>query len=120
MKELALQIQRNPDQKDQLLDSYKTDSQEVRDFLDSLKGVVVYVVPALLDAFSIKHVPEDQPKTLEMLMTDKSFVGTLFYDDKETLWQYLGVSTNGFPLCRIDSTMLVHELPKSFPIKWLF
>jgi hypothetical protein len=120
MKNLAQQIQRNPELKDQLLDSYETDSKEVRDFLDSLKTVVVYVVPALLEAFSTKHQEVHSPKSLKDFMIDRTFIGTLFFDPNELLWTYVGVSANGKPLCRPENSDIVQELNDDLVVKWLF
>ena len=120
MKNLANQIQRNPELKDQLLDSYETDSKEIRDFLDSLKNVVVYVVPALLEAFSSKHQEVNAPRTLKDFMIDRTFIGTLFFDPNELLWSYVGVSSNGKPLCRPENSDIVQELNDDLILKWLF
>jgi hypothetical protein len=120
MKNLAQQIQRNPELKDRLLDSYETDSKEVRDFLDSLKTVVVYVVPALLEAFSTKHQEINAPKYISDLMSDDSWEGTLFNDENDNLWQYLGKNKDGDPKCRLERLHVIHTLPVDFKIKWLF
>jgi hypothetical protein len=102
------------------LNSYKTDSQEVRDFLNSLKNVVVYVVPALIDAFSVKHQEKTAPDTLQKLMSDRSYLNSLFVDSDGLGWSYLGISSNGLPLCRADNSELILELPINTQIKWLF
>ena len=120
MKNLALAIQKEPNRRDELLDSFKTDSKEVRDFLDSLKSVVVYVVPSLIEAFSVKHCDKQAPKYLSDLMLDDSYRGTLFNDENDDLWQYLGKNGDGNPVCRLDRLHVIHALPADFRIKWLF
>lgn len=81
---------------------------------------MVYVVPSLLEAFSVKHRDEYAPKYLSSLMMDDSYIGTLFNDDNEELWQYLGKNENGEPLCRLDRLHVIHKLSPETKIKWLF
>lgn len=78
------------------------------------------MVPALLEAFSVKHRDEYAPKYLSDLMSSDSWIGTLFNDENDDLWQYLGKNENGNPVCRMDKLHVVHTLPIDFKIRWLF
>ena len=120
MKELAEMIQHNPQDKDKLIDNYQARSLEERKFLNSLKPVAAHVVPSLILCFCIGYQNENKIQTIGDIMKDKSFHGSLFTDGAGALWQYLGVSTNGTPLCRDANTGVIHPMVEQIKINLLF
>ncbi len=100
--------------------SFRTTSTEVRDFLFSLHQVPVYIVPALIDTFAVKH-RENEPKTIRDLMSTDAHLGTLFVLVEDgSDWTYQGISTSGKPLCRPFNSALLMELDPNKAIKYVF
>lgn len=119
LRELAKEIQDNPNQISELLTSFRTTSTEVRDFLFSLRQVPPYIVPALLETFAMKH-RENEPKTVRDLM-HPSHVGSLFVIvEDQSDWTYVGISTSGKPLCRPFNSDMIMELDPEKEIKYVF
>ena len=81
---------------------------------------MVYVVPALIEAFSVKHQDENAPVTLRKLMSDKSYINALFVDQDGVGWTYTGVSTNGLANARANNCDINQEFDPDTQIKWLF
>jgi hypothetical protein len=120
LKELAKEIQENPDKLHDLLNSFRTTSTEIRSFLFSLHDMPVYLVPALIETFALRYRSTD-PKTLKDLIGVSYFLGALFtLCEDNTDWTYLGVSSSGKPLCRPINSELVIELDPDKAIKNVF
>jgi hypothetical protein len=120
LRQLAQEIQRNPDQCYELLGSFRTTSKEVRDFLFAMQGTPVYLIPALIETFSLKH-RESDPKTVGELMNSKGHIGSIFVLVEDgSDWHYVGSSLDGHPLCRPFNSELVMELDPSKEIKYVF
>lgn len=120
LKQLSLEIQKSPQDYHYLIDNFKTDSKELRDFLDSLKSTVVYVVPSLIEHFNNSY-QNKSTKTLKDLMVDRENIGTQFVLSKDdTNWTYLGVSVNAKPMCRPVNSDITIELDDQDEIKWIF
>ncbi len=103
-----------------MIDSFKTDTKEIRLFLDSIRSNVVYVIPALIETFAEKYRYHD-PKTLKELMDSESNIGSLFVlVNDQSDWTYVGVSTNGKPMARLINSDLVLELNPDEEIRWVF
>ena len=119
LKELSKEIQDNPNQISELLTSFRTTSTEIRDFLFSMRQVPVYIVPALINTFALKH-RESDPKIIRDLM-HPSYVGSLFVviEDRSD-WTYVGISTSGKPLCRPFNSEIVMELDPEKEIRYVF
>lgn len=118
--ELARDIQNSPHQAHDLLMGFRTTSHEVREFLFGIKNVPVYLLPALIETFAMKH-REDDPKTIRDLMQSAKYVGSLFVlveDDSD--WSYVGISTFGKPLCRPYNSDIIVELDPDKSIKYVF
>lgn len=118
--QLAKEIQKNPDQSSELLKSFRTTSKEIIDFLLSMTTTPVYLVPALIETFALKH-REGDPKTVEELMNNMSHIGSIFVLVEDgSDWHYVGSSVSGKPLCRPFNSELVMELDPSKEIKYVF
>ena len=120
LQELSKEIQNNPEKATELLISFRTTSTEVRDFLFSLQQVPVYIVPSLIDTFSMKH-RENQPKKLGDLMDSMAYVGAIFVlCEDETDWTYQGKSPSGKAMCRPINSQFIFELSPDKEIKYVF
>ena len=104
----------------ELLTSFRTTSKEVREFLFSLQSLPVYLVPALIETFSLKH-RENDPKLISDLMCGDRYLGSFFVICEDSSdWTYLGVSTSGKPLGRPINSALVMELDPEKEIRFVF
>lgn len=118
--ELSRNIQKNPENYREQIELFKADNQEIRNFLDSIKNNVVYVIPALIETFANKY-RYDNPKTLKDLMISRNYIGSLFVMVSDSSdWTYAGISVNGKPLARPINSDMVIELDEKDEIKWIF
>lgn len=118
--DLSKEIQEDFKKTTDLLDSFRTTSQEVRDFLFSLKKVPPYIVPALLETFAIKH-REGEPKTVGQLMSNSTHLGAFFVLCEDgTDWSYVGISSNGKAMGRPFNSDQVMELDSAKEIRYVF
>lgn len=118
--ELSREIQKDPANSTVLINTFRTTSSEVREFLLTLHKVPVYIVPALIETFAAKHI-EYEPKTLRDLMVSRRFIGSLFVlreDDSD--WSYQGVSANGKPMARPFNSDIIVEMDEDKEIKYVF
>lgn len=118
--QLSKDIQKNPDQRSDLLNSFRTTSKEVRDFLISLNSAPVYLVPALIETFALRH-RENDPSTIGDLMKTRDYIGSIFVlVEDESDWNYVGISASGNPLCRPFNSDVVMEMDASKAIRYVF
>lgn len=120
LQNLAKEIQENPHQCSELLGSFRTTSKEVREFLFAMTTTPVYMVPALLETFALRH-RENDPKTVGDLMGNRNHVGCIFVLEEDgSDWNYVGSSTSKKPLCRPFNSDLVMELDPDKRIRYVF
>jgi hypothetical protein len=103
-----------------LIESFEAENEATRTFLDSIKKNVVYVIPVLIETFAEKY-RYDNPKKLRDLMTNRSYIGSLFVLVNDSSdWTYVGVSVNGKPMARPINSDMICELDEDEEIKWVF
>lgn len=120
LRDLAVAIKSNPENIKDLLASFRTTSEEVRNFVLTLNSIPSYIVPDMIYFFSNKHI-ENEPRLVIDLMSQNRFIDCFFtLIEDGTDWTYLGVSPNGKALCRPINSHLVLEINPEKEIKYAF
>lgn len=57
---------------------------------------------------------------LKDFIQNQSYIGSMFADEEGCGWTYLGQTTSGKAMCRMDNSSIVQELSLDTVIKWVF
>jgi hypothetical protein len=122
LKKLAEAIQKSPSDYKTLLQSFKTNNEDLRKFLDSMAEfdrVTVIAIPAMINSFGKNYKEYDEPKTLGDL-AEIADLGTYFITHDGEDYALAGYATDRLIPVKEINTGLIMDLDKDTLIRGVF